>query len=494
MKKVIISILTVLVMTAMPMVQAENITADQARDAAAYYMRQNTTLARLTADQLVLAYQWNNDSLSVPSMYLFTVGEGFSASMGWIIMAASTSISPVVAYADDEVFDMQLVPPQMAWWLENHNELVCAVQNRDAEKPLGDSPDWLVLVNRQLKGNGPKANVILMKEKWDQGERDGEQWNMMCPVINDSVCPTGCVATAMAQICHYYKYPVRPVGSKSYYVSYWDRELGDRVMTISFNFADSADLDYSIMPNAGVPPMSSNYANRLEVSRLGYYLGMSVRMQYAPSGSGTQSSLVASAMKNHFKFQRGTLINRISNNDTSFIGKIRRDVMQGYPVYMSGSSSNGGGVHASGHAWVCDGYSTTDSNMFHMNWGWGGSGNKMFNLVSNTNMYAGGYNFNMNHAAIVGMIPPADSIVGIRPVDASVSLGRAYPNPASISVTLPYSTRQAADLNVYSIDGRLVKSQRVQAGEGQLTLRVDTMPSGIYVYRLGDAYGKFVVR
>ena len=259
MKKVIVSILTTLALIAVPMVQAENITVDQAREAAAYYMRQHTTLTRLTADQLVLAHQWNNDSLSIPSMYLFTVGEGFGANNGWIIMAATTSMSPVVAYADDEVYDMQRVPPQMAWWLEDYNELACAVQNEDAKKSLGDHRDWLVLANKQLKGNGPKANVILLKEKWDQGDQDGDQWNMMCPVINDSVCPTGCVATAMAQICHYYKYPVQPTGSKSYYLSYWDKEQGDVTVTMAFDFEDSAAFDYSLMPNAAVPPSCSTW-------------------------------------------------------------------------------------------------------------------------------------------------------------------------------------------------------------------------------------------
>ena len=480
-----------LALMATPMVQAENLTADQAKEAAAYYMQQNTTLTRLTADQLTLSYQWNNESLNVPSMYLFTAREG------WIIMAATTSMSPVVAYADDEVFDMQRVPPQMKWWLEGYNEIVCATQISDAEKPLGDNSDWLVLANHQLKGNGGKGNVILLKEKWDQGEPDGQQWNMLSPVINDSVCPTGCVATAMAQICHYYKYPVRPVNTNTYSFTYWDKDLGNRTDTLTVNYEDSAAFDFDLMPNAKVIPQASTYAARYEASRLAYYLGTSVKMQYEPSGSGTQSSRVPGAMKKFFKYQRGTQISRSVSNpsrDTAFVGKIRRDLEKGYPVYMSGSSSTGGGTHAAGHAWVCDGYSTTDSNMYHMNWGWGGSGNKMFNLVANTNMTAGGYNFTRNHDAIIGMIPPADSIVGIRTVDAAATLGHAYPNPASISIVLPYSTDRAADMNVYSVDGRLVMSQRVQAGDGKVTLRVDAMPSGIYIYRLGTAYGKFVVR
>ena len=133
-----------------------------------------------------------------------------------------------------------------------------------------------------------------------------------------------------------------------------------------------------------------------------------------------------------------------------------------------------------------------------MNWGWGGTGNAFYNLVTNNLSISGlGYNFRTHQSVILNMVPPQDSTdiqIGVAEVEDMVALGVAYPNPATLSVVLPYSTREAADLQVYSISGRLVESRHVMAGDGEITLRVDSLPAGIYIYRMGNAHGKFVVR
>lgn len=470
-------------MLAAPMTQAENLSVDQAKDAAAHFLQHNTTLTRVTADQLTLAHQWNNETLGVPSMYLFA-----APSEGWIVMAATTAIDPVVAYSDENAYDGRMAPQQQ-WWLEGCSEYVSAVQALDAEKPLGDSPEWTALANHALKG-GTKASVTLMKTKWDQGGPQGNDYNMFSPVINDSVAPTGCVATALAQICKYYEYPKQPKGRVSYRN---DRDGGTQM---AINFDTVAPLDYSLMPNE--IRFSTTQERRVEVSRLDYYVGMSVKMQFGPALSGSQDDWAVSGMKTNMKYTRGTLVERRFTNDTAYLNKVRRELLMNRPVYMSGVSSSGGGAHAGGHAWVCDGYKEEDSSMYHMNWGWGGTGNAFYNLRTNSLQINGQpYNFSRQQSVITGMIPPQDSTaiqVGVVEVENVAELGRPYPNPATLSVTLPYSTREAADLTVYSVSGRMVTSQRVQAGEGEVTLRVDALPSGIYIYRLGDAHGKFVVR
>jgi len=463
------------------MVQAENITVDQAKDAAAYYMQHNSNLTRITADQLTLVRQWNNDDLDVPSMYLFA-----APAEGWIIMAATTVLSPVIAYTDENAWQESRVPSQLEWWLENYNTLICEVQKADAEKALDDNADWTVLANRGLK-NGTKARVTLMTSSWDQGDNDGYTYNMFSPTVNDTVCPTGCVATALAQICRYYEYPCNPQGVVNYK---W--ETGGGRLTIDFDTVPS--LDYSLMPNKIV--YSSTYEKRREVSRLAYYLGLAMKMDYGPDGSGVAAQYnVASAMARFFKFRTGVSLYRSGVNDTAFLNTIRRDLLDSYPVYMHGSSSTGGGVHAAGHAWVCDGYQTDNETMYHMNWGWGGTGNAWFNLATN-DMYISslGYNFKNNQGVYYKMTPPLDSIVGVREVETEVSLGNPYPNPATVNVVLPYSVRENATLLVYNIGGMLVESRTLQAGDGEVTIRVDALPSGIYIYRVGNAHGKFVVR
>ena len=487
MKRIVCSLLTAIAMFVAPMAQAENVTVDQAKDAAAHYLQHNTSLTRITPEQLTLAHQWNNDELGVASMYLFTAPEE-----GWIIMAATTAMDPVVAFTDEGVFDGRMAPAQ-AEWLDSYSDMVCAVQNLDNEKSLGDSPEWTELANHLL--NGTKAQIILLKTRWDQGGPSGTDYNIFSPVINDSVAPTGCVATALAQICYYYKFPKQPKG-RIVYTNNRPTETGGQSVRMEIDLDTVPPLDYSIMPLE--IKMSTTRERREEVSRLAFYVGMSVKMQYGGSLSGSTDQNAVSGMKTNMKYTRGTILDRRSaGNDTNYINSVRRELMNNRPVYMSGTSG-GSGAHAGGHAWVCDGYQDNDSTKFHMNWGWGGTGNAFYNLVTNNLSISGmGYNFRLYQSVILNMVPPQDSTdiqIGVNEVENTVALGVAYPNPATLSVVLPYSTREAAELQVYSISGRLVESRRVQAGDGEVTLRVDELPSGIYIYRMGNAHGKFVVR
>lgn len=469
-----------------PMAKAENITVDQAKDAAAHFLQHNSTLTRITAEQLTLAYQWNNDSLGVASMYLFT-----APAEGWIIMAATTVMNPVMGFADDNVFDVDNMAPQLEWWLEGYHEMICEVQNADARLSFEDSKSWKELYSHAMTGT--KASNYLMDEKWDQGGIYGTDYNIYCPEVNGYVCPVGCVATALAQICHYYGYPTRPKGS----ISYAWQTGGQR---LAINFDTIQTLDYSIMPNTIKNNTPRN--EREEISRLGYYLGLGVHMEYDWDGSGASSEDVVSAMYRYFKYSNGQYIIRRAIEDTAFLDGIKRDLAKNRPVYMSGRSSTGSGRDAAGHAWVCDGFRSSDGQ-YHMNWGWGGTGNGFFRLAENDMPISSmGYNFNAQtygryQTVIVGMIPPQDSTdrqVGVVEVENNVTLGRPYPNPATMSVVLPYSTRDASELQVFGVNGRLVESHRLPAGEGEVTLRVDALPSGIYIYRMGAAYGKFVVR
>ena len=176
--------------------------------------------------------------------------------------------------------------------------------------------------------------------------------------------------------------------------------------------------------------------------------------------------------------------------------------MKKHVLYMTGASSTGDDAHAAGHAWVCDGYQTENENYYHMNWGWGSTGNGWYNVGDNNMPIAGmGYNFTLYQAYIANMLPPDDTLkarfgedVAIAPVENTTTLGMAYPNPSHTSISIPYAIRQSAELQVYSVDGRVVTTMQLQAGEGQATLNVSKMPAGIYIYRMGSQYGKFVVK
>lgn len=485
MKKVISSLLVLSMVLLGTVAKAGNITAEQAKVIGAYYFGQQTGNTKLTPEQLRLDYQFENRDLNVASAYVFNVAE-----CGWIIIAGSSLVDPVIAYSEEGSIDMNVIPDNLRWWLNGYTDIVADIQRMNAEKDYPDSEEYTELTGNALKDASKNEKINLMTTTWNQGSEYNPTYNLYCPVFSGRTSVTGCVATAMSQICKYYEYPVQPKGTVSDPISD-GRTLSIKLDTVQFN--------YSLMPN--YLSSSSSTQQIREVAKLNYCIGVAVRMNYSPDGSGANSYYAMSQMKFRFKYKQGTYRQRTSDSDTNFVLSIRRSLMAGDVVYMGGESSTGSGGDADGHAWVCTGYQTDEIKKYWMNWGWGGSGNGWYNLYDNNmRISSNGWNFNVNQECILGMVPPEDSNirhnhVAIREVETdNTLLGSAYPNPASLSVMLPYTTQTAADMQVYSIDGKLVATRRVQPGSGAVTLRVDALPNGVYIYRLNGQSGKFIVR
>lgn len=487
MKKVISSLIVMSMVFCASVAKADNITVGQAKAIGAYYMGHEMGIDKLSPEQLTLVYEFRNPELDVASAYVFNVND-----CGWIIIAGSSAMDPVIAFSEEGLMDMKSIPDNLRWWLTSYTDVVADIQRIDAEKDLPDSKEYTILVNNGLNGTKDETNFYLMKTAWGQGSSYSPSYNYYCPQYNGRYCVTGCMATALAQMCKYYNYPVQPKGTVS--TTFHGERLEMNLDTISFDYTQMPltliDANYNII---------ASMDQVREVAKLNYSLGVAVKMDYDPDGSGALTNNTLSAMRYKFKYQSGTNRHRSGTSDTNFVNTIFRYLINGDVVLMTGSSSTGSGGDAAGHAWVVDGYRSTSTKKYHMNWGWSGTGNGWYNLDDNS-MYISsqGYNFNVNQACLFGMLPPEDSNiyhshVSIREVDNTV-LGTAYPNPATMSVTLPYTTETAADMQVYGIDGKLIATRRVQPGCGEVTLRVDALPKGVYIYRLNSQSGKFIVK
>lgn len=489
MKKILCALTVLTLAFSFQLANARNVTVEEAQNAAAYYF---SHFARRTVDasQLTLIHQSVNPDLGIPSSYYFNVAGG-----GWIIMSATTASDPVVAFNEQCNIEIENMPSNARWWLESYNELLVATQNADVAKKFSDNEEWTMLFDHNLPSLPKDAIHVLMSEEWEQGDNYSIDYNLYCPVIDGVRCPVGCVATALSQIFHYYRYPVKPRGTARY-------TTGSYHLQMAINY-DTVVFDYSKMPIMITSNTTLEQAR--EISKLGYCVGIAMNMDYGPDGSGAYSMNVPTYMNSYFKYQVGTRIARQYDNnnssfvDTFFVNQIRRELKRQRPVYMSGSSSIGSGPDASGHAWVCCGYRDDRPARYYMNWGWGPSFNGWYNLeTNNMRIEQQNYNFNVNQNAIIGMIPPVDSthidVMGIAEVENTVELLPIYPNPSTYTVTLPYIINADAELMVYSIDGKLVERRRLSAADSEVTLNVTSLPAGVYIYRVGGASGKFMVQ
>lgn len=73
------------------------------------------------------------------------------------------------------------------------------------------------------------------------------------------------------------------------------------------------------------------------------------------------------------------------------------------------------------------------------------------------------------------------------PDELKSSLRSAYPNPATNEVTIPYSLPsnvKQAELKLYSMNGRLVKSFTIDHTFNSLLVKTSELPAGLYVYRI----------
>ncbi len=338
-----------------------------------------------------------NEYKSIVTFYIFN----FNPS-GFVIVAADDASVPILGYSDEGAIEGEITNPATKEWLDEYSHEIYkivtnALSNKETLKRWNSLPD---------KNLNTTADVApLLTTTWDQGC----YYNAFCPSDGSSygTCGhvyTGCVATAMAQIMKYHNYPPQGVGSHSYQ----DPPYG-------LQYADFGDTVYhwSSMPNNVT---SSNTA----VATIMYHSGVSVDMQYSPTGSGAFSEDVPYALMNYFNYSPGVVIQYKSNfsNVQDFENLIRTDLNQQLPVYYSGSNPS------EGHAFVCDGYRMSDST-FHFNWGWSGSYDGWFTIG---NLNPGGNTFNEDNAIVIH-IKPYDPNLIVRithPVDNAV-IGVGYP-------------------------------------------------------------------
>ena len=138
--------------------------------------------------------------------------------------------------------------------------------------------------------------------------------------------PAGCVATAMAQIMSYHKWPT---SMSSTGVDYWDMLNQYKDWT---EFIDNTDAIH-------------------RVASLFKELGGFVDMEYRCSSDGGSGSSIKKA-NNAFKTWLGYSSDGIVSYSTHQVRSELRDINNSRPVCVRGADKNGKG----GHAWVVDGF------------------------------------------------------------------------------------------------------------------------------------------
>ena len=242
-----------------------------------------TTYAKLAFTQI----SKNTDN---PTVYVFNK----PSEKGYIIVSADDIAIPVLGFSDSGTFDAENIPDNLRWWLEEYSrEITYASENNLTEKAYSIDLGGMNKISR---------NPIspMLSTKWNQDA----PYNNLCPDINGKKTYTGCVATAMAQVMNYCKWPEKGNGSHSYE---WEYTTGNK-KTLSMDFS-STTFDWANMLDSYT---NGNYnsSQATAVATLMKACGYSVNMGYGTSASGAVTLLVGQSLINYFNYDSKIKIGR----------------------------------------------------------------------------------------------------------------------------------------------------------------------------------------
>lgn len=364
---------------------------------------------------------------------------------GYIVVSATKKTYPVLAYSKNTKFDVHHLPGGLAVWFVSS---AARIQTIKLSKSIQDTGKvgqaWSAAVQPQVVspcnktvtgqncgsgGNPPPPTIPpnkpgktehiqkgpFIQVQWDQNApfNDLVFWNgstitldpyilhtaedfpgkNLCPA--GEPCPAGCVAVAMAQIMHYWKYP-------AYY-------------------------NWSAMPDQVLITPSYSHGKKSPEAKLMRDIGINVKMDYGTNGSGADPKNIKSALVNDFGYNSS--MKYVDHFDKQ---KIIANLNKGEPVILSGWRTKKKVYlfftkYEHGHTWDVDGYkktiyttiwnpgtpqqyktTTTNGTYLHFNWGWGDNSYWGGWYANSFSPNHDSHNYKYNHDMVINIKSPSN--------------------------------------------------------------------------------------
>jgi len=307
---------------------ASNRTDAEMRSIAVRHLRGSSTRGATPAAQQ-LTLEMKDNYLSIYS----AEGRGF-------VVVSRDNTFPAVLGSSATAIDMSNLPEGFRWWLQ--------AASRSLQERL-ESGEWYV----RTRSESPVEPFLATK--WDQVA----PYNLKCPKIATENCPTGCVATAAAQIMKYYNYPAQGRGTSKY-------EKNGIPRTKEINGV----YDWANMQNTYAKTQKTLTKETEAVATLMADVGAACGMNYTGNyGSATMDNC-AKALVNNFRYDSLSLnmYYRYFFDDAEWKDIVYNELSNKRPVLYAGSPNNP--EEGAGHAFVFHGLNA--EGMVYVNWGWSG--------------------------------------------------------------------------------------------------------------------------
>lgn len=380
-------------------------------------------------------------AVSNKSYYVFNAEGG-----GFFIVSGDDRLTELVGYSREGRFEEANIPDNMRCLLDGYSQYLLAVRNGK-----------ILPKKAHLSANANVEVGPLLTTKWNQDE----PYNKLAPSYGEGNCPIGSVATAMAQVMNYHKWPLKGTGSNSYSHSYG---------TSTVDFSQST-YDWDNMLDGYYDNPSAVEVDA--VAKLMYDAAVSVNMKWGPDVSKASNYVIASALREYFGYQ-SQFFYRDDFTTAGFKSFLKSEIDARRPIIYLGEGSVK-------HAFVADGY---DSNDFvHINWGWAGYCDGFFDV---SYLYPdgigigggeGGYNLNQSIITVsplkngekpyepisLGFYNTSDLDVGISSSPAEGALGYVsfYVKSLQNQSDVPFSGDFA--LGIFNLEGEMVATSEIKS-------------------------------
>jgi hypothetical protein len=264
---------------------------------------------------------------------------------GFVVISRDDTFPAILGMSDSRIDDSNL-PDGFRWWL---------VEVSRSMRERLETGNWYSRTRSAM------AVKPLIETRWNQVT----PYNLKCPKIYEKNCPTGCVATATAQIMKYYSYPAQGKGIGNYQID-GQAETGEI----------SSVYDWGNMTNTYSKAQTELTAETEAVATLMFDAGVSSGMNYSDKGSASSLIQCAQGFVDHFEYDSLSLqfMSRLFYNETEWKGTMIEELVNKRPILYSGNPED----QSTGHAFIFDGID--DDGLVHVNWGWGGNCDGYFDM------------------------------------------------------------------------------------------------------------------
>lgn len=322
-----------------------------------FYFERSSSQKIIDYNELNLVYVMS-DKNEDPSYYIFNINND-----GYIIVSADDAVIPILGYGIEGNFATSNISPELTYVLNNYSKQIIYTKKNKIAASEKIKKQWTDYTEKPSLEKAKSIQTVgpLLLSLWDQSF----PFNSQCPVDaagSGGHAIVGCVAISLSQVMKYYNYPLHGTGTKTHYSNYG---------THTVNFANQT-YNWNAMQHTLLP--SSDYS---EMSKLLYHAGVAVEMDWGPDASGAMQYNMVTAYVDYFKYDPSC---EIITRDQGFTDETWKSALM-QQIDMNRPMCYVGYGDAGGHAWNCDGYQGEPGNeLFHMNWGWGGSSNGYFSL------------------------------------------------------------------------------------------------------------------